>query len=262
MSAKTPKINVTKNYRMFARVQENRPLNPGKHRKLRESMVEHGFMPHEPIRCYRDDSNALVVWDGQHRLHFAEELELSVYWMECEPAADVADLNETMVKWVPADYAHRFSAMGKAAYTEAIQFHEDHGIAIGLTFAILGGYTNFTQVADDFYAGTFEVRDRKWAAAVASVYSELRKLEPKMKGKPFLLACMAACRAVGFAPKRLLKNAERARGKLAAYSNRDDYLSMLEEVYNHAQQSLYPLRIEAQKAMRDRNPAVKDDDAA
>lgn len=66
---------------------------------------------------------------------------------------------------------------------------------------------------------------------------------------------MAVCRVKEFEADRLLHGAERCREKLVAYSNRDAYLDMLEGMYNFNRnaRNLFALKMEATKAMRERN---------
>ncbi len=259
--SKPPKINVTKNYRLFTPSDGNRPLDIAKHRKLKASMEECGFIPCLPIICERMESGVLQVKDGQHRLHFAEELGLPVYWVEDESGFNVAKINNTPKTWVPRDYAQMHATSGLADYQEGLAFHEEYGVPVALSFCLLAGVTGFSPISEKFYAGEFVVKDRDWAKAVASIYTAMVKLEPKMKSARFLLACMAVCRVAGFSAKRMAASAERCRHKLASFADRDSYLKMLEEVYNHGQKSLCPLRIEAQKAMRERNVGVSEDAA-
>ena len=74
-----------------------------------------------------------------------------------------------------------------------------------------------------------------------------------VKNVRFLQSVMAVCRVPQFEPKRLLGNAKRCREKLVAYSTRDAYLQMLEDVYNFGRSRLFGLRAAALQALRERN---------
>lgn len=257
MSAKevSKKINVTKNYRLFGRSQENRPLNPKKHRKLEQSMREYGFLTSFPVSCYRDKNKHLIVKDGQHRLAIAETLGLPVYWVEEAIDFDVAKINCTSRIWGLRDYAQKFATNGLKAYQEGLEFSETHGLPLGTSFALLGGYSSFTGAQGAFIDGKFKVRDRAWAEAVAAIYGPLVKLAPVLANQRLIEACMAVCRVDGFDGKRLLQSAARCREKLMAYSTRDGYLDMLEAIYNFHRAKLVGLKAEATMVMRERNPA-------
>ena len=252
-----PKINVTKNYRLFARSTENRPLDLKRHRKLEKSMKEYGFIPAFPLVCCRNDKKELIVKDGQHRLAFAETLGLPVYYIEDETGFDVAAINNTPKTWALRDYALRYAAVGKRHYQEGLDFTSEHGLPIGTAFAMLGGTTSFANIAAQFYDGAFIIKDRNWASLVAATYSPISELSHAVKNARFLDACMAVCRVDGFDHKRLIHGATKCREKLGSYSTRDAYLDVLECLYNFGRHKLVPLKIEAITAMRERSAAKK-----
>ncbi len=252
MSSK--KIQSTRNYRLFERhTSENRPLDIKKHRKLHDSMKRYGFLESFPIVCHRNGDNHLIVKDGQHRLLIAETLSLPVHWVEEKVDFDVAVINCAAKIWGLRDYAQKFVANGHKAYQEGLDFSEDHGVPIGTAFALLAGTTSFGNCQNQFVDGTFKVRDRSWADAVAGIYAPLSLMAPALKNNRFVEACMAVCRIKDFDPKRLLANAERCREMLVSYSTRDAYLDMMETIYNFHRKQLVGLKTLAVMAMRERN---------
>jgi hypothetical protein len=256
MDSSPKKVNVTRNYRMFARSEDNRALVPHKHKRLLESMRLYGFLPEFPIVCCRDANKHLIVKDGQHRLSIAETLGLPVYWIEESAAWDVAIVNSTQKGWVPRDYAERYARAGNADYLEGLDFMDANRLPIGLSFALLAGTTTFANIQAAFLRGEFRVKDRKWAASVAAIYRPFHAASKACRNARFIEACMAVCRVKEFEPDRLLHGLNRCREKLVAFSTRDAYLEMLEEIYNFGKRQLYPLKIAALTAMRERN-AVK-----
>lgn len=255
--ASAPKISVTKNYRLFGRSAENRPLDLKKHRKLEESMKEYGFLSCFPIVCLRGSEKELVVKDGQHRLAIAETLGLPVYWVEDTVDFDVAKINNAAKGWVVVDYARKFASNGIKDYEEGLRFAETHHLPAGIAFAMLGGYTGFTAVRSAYESGRFKIKDRAWAEAVANLYVPTCRLSHSVSNARFLHACMMACRVKEFDANRFLHNAERCREKLVQFGSTDAYLQMMEEVYNFNRSKMLPLRVFAQTAMRERNAVVK-----
>lgn len=255
MSAK--KIQSTRNYRLFNKSSENRPLDIKKHKKLLESMKQYGFLECFPIVVVRDKDGILVVKDGQHRLMIAESLNLSVHWVEEKVDFDVAVINCTAKVWVLRDYAQKHAANGLKAYKEGLDFAARHVLPIGTAFALLAGTTSFGNCQGEFIDGTFRVKDLAWADSVAGTYVPLVTMAPALKNARFVEACMAVCRVPGFDPRRLLQGAERCRDKLTPFSTRDAYLDMLETVYNFGRKQLVGLKIAALTAMRERNAIGK-----
>lgn len=249
------KIQVTKDYRLFERSSENRITNIKKHKKLVDSMKTYGFLPEFPIVVFKNGTGKWKVRDGQHRLMIAESQGLPVYWIEASQDWDVAKINCAAKGWVLRDYAEKFKANGNKHYAEGLEFADEHHLPVGTAFALLAGYTNFSNTQDAFVDGTFKIKDRSWADAVAAIYSPLVALASPVRNARFIEACMAVCRVKDFDANRLLRNVKRCREKLVAYSTRDAYLDMLEEIYNFGCHHLVGLKAAALMAMRDRSAA-------
>lgn len=256
--AVTPKVSVTKNYRMFHNVIENRDLELPKHRKLRLSMQEYGFLASFPIVCIRNKDANLEVRDGQHRLAIAETLDLPVYWIEETVDFDIAKVNSTQKPWSILDYATNFSKRGVKSYSDLIEFSEKHTIGLSLSACLLTGNTTFGNVSDQFYRGEFIITELHLAHSVAILYGEFIRADKRLKTSRLVEALLACGRVKGFDNDRLAANVTRCQSKLKPYSTRDAYLGMLEEVYNYHQPKLVPLKMHAIQAMRARNPTAKE----
>lgn len=253
-------MRVTKNYRLFTRSSDNRPLDESRHRRLYRSMQKYGFIRGWPIVCCRNGSKQLVVKDGQHRLAFAETLGLPVYFVVLDDNFDIADINNTQVVWVMRNYAEKFSDQGNPHYQEGLSFADRYDIPIGIAFALLAGYAGKNSTANEvFRVGAFKVREREWAELVGAMYSHCVKIAPHLKNARFIEALTAVARVDGFNMARLLQGADRSPQKLVAYSTRDAYLDMLEDLYNFGRKSLVPLKLPAIAAMRERNVCAKKD---
>lgn len=249
------KIQSTKNYRMFHRNADNRPVDTKKHRKLEQSMKEYGFISAFPIVAVRINGK-LVVKDGQHRLEFAEALGLPVYWVEAQADFNIATINSTSKTWQFKDFAQTYAAKGFRDYQVGIDFAELHGIAITRAFALLSGHTTTSNIHEAFSSGSFKVKDLAYANSVASIFTPMVNLNHVINNARFLEACMACCRVKNFEAKRLLQNANRCREKLVPYSTRDAYLEMIEAIYNFGRAKLVGLKAEAVMVMRNRNPTT------
>ena len=252
----TLRIQVTKDYGLFQRSDANRSTDPRKRHALKESMKLYGFLACYPIVCYRSGGK-LFIKDGQHRAAFAQELGLPIFWVEVEVDFDVAIVNSTAKVWTLRDYADVFIKHGRSAYSVGLEFAEQHQIPLGRAFALLAGTTSFVCVWPAYRVGKFRVKDLDWANLVASIYSPMIAIARELRNARFLEACMAVCRVEGFDPNRLVGGAKRCREKLASYSTRDAYLTMIEELYNHGRKVLVGIKSQAIEAMRKRNPGAK-----
>lgn len=249
-------IKSTKNYRLFARSDENRSLDLKKHKKLYLSMKQYGFLPCFPIVCVKNGNGVRIVKDGQHRLAIAEELGLAVHYVDEAVDFDVAVINCTPRSWTLRDYAEKFAARGHADYVYGMEFVERHGVPFGIGFAMLGGTTTFGNIQDAFVSGNFKAKDKQWAECVGSAYSAMVALSSSLKNARFLEACMAAARVEDFSVKRLIDGAKQCRDRLVPFSTREAFLDMMEYVYNFHRQKTIPLKFLATQAMRERSAAV------
>lgn len=247
------KIQVTTNYRLFTRSEDNRETDVRKHKRLLESMRQYGYIPAFPIVCHRDSAGRLIVKDGQHRLMIAESLGIPVYWVEESIDFNIATVNGTSRVWAVADYAKMFAKKGLTAYQEGLDFADRNNLPVGIAFALLAGNTGYTNIQGEYLSGRFKVKDRRWADAVAEIYVPIIALSGEVRNARFLEACMAVCRVKDFDAARLLHSVQRCREKLISYSTRDAYLDMLQDIYNFSRHKLFDLKVQATMAMRERS---------
>lgn len=257
-----PIIKVTHDYSIFETSPDNRRVQAKKHKKLGASIKKNGVLPYWPIVVFRNGSGKMKILDGQHRLFFAEANHLPVYYIEADQEFNIAEINNTQKTWQLVDYVEVFIDQGKRDYREALEFSTTHHLCLGRAFAVLAGHTTISAVKDDVERGTYKIRDREYAERVASTYCPVVELERALRKDAFLDACMAACRVEDFSPSRLADGAKKCRSKLINYAERDGFLSMMEEIYNHNRRSLFPLRIKAIEVMRSRRIGGKAEKAA
>lgn len=264
MSKKRLYVQTTTDYAMFVRSTENRPADMKGRASLVASMRKYGFLECFPVVCVRNARGQLIVKDGQHRCTIAMKLGLPVSYVEADADFDVAEVNGTAKKWRLIDYARKWAENGKADYQAGLDFADKWGVngrplAVGVSFALLAGTTGFSGCTQrQFVCGEFTVKEPEWAEAVASLYRPLIEMKPELHKTGFMEACMAVCRVADFDAKRLLRKAAQQRDKLVNYASRDDYLKMLEVIYNFnvGATKMAALAFEAQKIMAERDAAA------
>lgn len=251
------KIQVTKDYSLFGMVAKNRPLNLSRRKALRASMQSHGFIPAYPIHVVRVNGR-LMVQDGQHRLAVAQELGLPVFYVVCETECDIAAINNTQKPWNMNDYAGCFRAEGNPNYAELMEFCSQHHISTSIAVGMLGNQSHARNLLNAFKRGDFRVRSREKADRVANLYNQIGELNPSIKTKFFIGALMAAVLIQDFDDAQLLRGAQRMPEMLKKYGTREGYLDMIENLYNFGRKTKRAIRIEAENALRSRNPAYRN----
>jgi hypothetical protein len=256
-SAYEPKLLSTTNYALFAKDIKNRNYAPEKHKDLFASMRLHGFLPDYPISVWKNEKGDLVVKRGQHRLAFAEQLALPVWYVINEFEIDSADLERAeSVPWTHIDYAENWLHRDKPNYQELIEYSTRSGIPMALSASLLMGTVSFNNIQLQFLSGEFVVRDRAYAETVATVYIAFKTFSRAMNGVHLIKAIASAARVEGFEAQRLISNISECPGALKKYSTRDGFLEMLEEIYNFRKKSPVALKFNAIQAMRARNPTT------
>lgn len=250
-----PKLQRTKNYAQFFFTKENRAVDvlhlKPQHKQLRESMRTYGFLSAFPLMV-RSVNGRFVVIDGQHRLTFAKEFGLDVYFVVDETDVDIAKLNQAQANWSPKDYAHKWATAGEKDYTEAMQFASDHNAPLMLSFAMLAGTTTWGNISTRFKDGTYRIKARDLAHRVMSIHSALAAVNHKTKGARLIEALWACCQVDYFDESRIIETVSRRPELLAPAGTRDAYLDVLTEIYNFGRKAKAPLRFDAEQAMKER----------
>ncbi len=228
-------ISVTRDYSKFILSKKtNRDVNCAKHAKLYDSMQRYGFIAAFPLVCMRHGEK-LVVKDGQHRLTFAMELGLPVYWIMSACDYDVAQVASSGVPWSIEDHLRLAAKEGDADCAKVLEFASRHGIAPASAAALLANVATTMQTNDLIKRREYKIKDELGAARVLALYADLVAIGAGANGARLLSACFAACQVSGFDPRRLVTGAKRQREKLIAYATVKAYLVMLEHIYNYGQ---------------------------
>ena len=248
-------VRSTTNYKLFQRSELNRDTTMRGRKKLVASMKKNGWYRSKPLSAWRDpETKKLIVMDGQHRLLIAESLGIPVRFVVEPKSFSTAEINNTGKNWKLKDFADLFVRQGLSAYQEGLEFAETYKLPLGAAFALLAGYSSFSNVEIGFKNGKFKVEDKDWAEKVASLRSQMVALSPSLNKQKFTEACIAVCRVPEFDSTRLIRGAERRRDLLVSFSNRDAYLQTMEEVYNFGRKTLFGLKSAALMAMKKRSP--------
>lgn len=252
-------LNSTKNYDLFNRSNENRPVNIETRRALKKSMEKYGWIKAYPMHVIRAKDGSLVIVDGQHRFEMAKFFSIPVWYVETDEHIDVAEVNNAQKAWNTSDYAGTFAGRGNTDYQRLIDFCNDNDATIQCGAALLAGTLSFGNVRDSFRNGTWKLKDYDFAASVCRIEKLFRNHGIK-KGHRSLIDAIASCvRYKKFSEQRLTANIARCPEKIMPYSNKESMLRMIEEIYNYGRTAYcrVPLYIEAKKVMAQRNAVKK-----
>lgn len=254
MSSKA--IRMTRDYSLFA-LGMNRDIDPARVKAKKATLAEHGWLWTQPMTVRRVGAKLQIV-DGQHRFAAAQQLGISVCFAVVEEAEaiDLPNLNTSVAKWTAANYGQFFAKKGDTEYSEVLAFAEDNKLPVSDAIAFLAG-NQFSNVRKSWTQGEFRITDREHAQRIAFMWRGITSL-PGVKGTRSLRAALAALSRVdGFDAARLITKAARIPDLLRVnYATREGALEMLEQIYNYGVRERYPLKVNAENAMRARNPAT------
>jgi len=250
------KILQTDKYENFKFSKENRDVNLSKSsaKKLRKSMKKYGWIDAFPMLCHRNGSGEVKIVDGQHRFSIARELGIPVKYVLSDTDVEVSEINEAQDNWSVRDYLNRWQKAGKEDYAKIDEFSNRFDIPLGLSIAINAGTATFGNVRDKFQRGDYKIKTPVLAEKIGNTYNDIIEANPDAQKQNFVKAIYKCYYVDEFKPQRLVEQAKSYPSMIQSMSKVDEYLDMIEEVYNHAKKSSrIPLAFLAREAMRERH---------
>lgn len=251
----TKLIYKTSDYSKFNLIKVNRDVKPNDapSKRLYLSMKKHNYNSALPIVVKNNKSEVYDVVDGQHRLYFAQKLGIPVWFTFDETDMDISEHNETGKNWTISDHILRWYKEGHENYIEVVDFSKKYKINLATSAGLLTGTTTVNNVKTKITTGTYEVKTRDLAISVAKTVNNITNGSDITNKNACLNAVYALHFVDYFEPKELIEKVNTNPGKLANYGDRDGFIDMFEEIYNHRRRNKFPLSFDAKKAMNDRN---------
>jgi hypothetical protein len=254
--SKTIKVNSimkTTDYSMFE-FTVNRVV--ARHKLLKKSVASKGTLSSFPIVCRRGSNGKLIILDGQNRFTAAAELGEPIYFLETDEDFSIPEVNSSAEPWRYPDYALYYAQKGYQQYVELLEFCGKHGIKVSSAMTLLSGLSGRNSLANDFKAGVWEIRDRKLANSVAVLYSALVGANSSVASSRLTETLVGIVLSGGYSQKHWLERIKVNSKRVVKCETRDQYLAMLEDVYNFRLRGKPQRHVanDAKDAMRVRNP--------
>lgn len=251
------KVMETMNYDKFELLPFNRPVM--RTEKLKKSMQRHGWIDAYPMHCIRNHKNGkLKIKAGHHRFTVARGLGIPVKYIVCNDDATIHELEQSTTKWTAKDYLLSHLREGKnPAYETVNQYHKKTGISVALCVAMLGGETAGSHNKDfAFKEGTYRLGDPEHAQDVADIVLFCKK-QCKISwstNSHFVTALSKIMRVDEFDPQQFKRKVKIFKSLMEKQRTIDDYLRLIESIYNRQSQDKIPLVFFATLAGKKRNP--------
>lgn len=257
-------VEITTEYSNFKLSIENRDINLKKNRakKLRESLKNNGWIPSFPMTVRNNGCGKLTILDGQHRFSIARELGMPVKYVIIDQDFDISEINNTQDTWKLKDYLSRWQKDNRKPYFEIEDFMKIHkNITLSMAISLLGGNNQAsTGLKNKYKDGDFRItaKSRGKAYQIANAFESIIEVNKDAKHNNMLKALYKCFYVESFDSTRLIEQCEKNPSMIQPYSKTEDWLDLLQEVYNHGKKSnRIPLRFQAEEAMKERKAINK-----
>jgi len=229
-------VKETKNYSMFTAIGGNRPLNELHLARLKKSMEEELLI--SPIIVNEKHQ----VIDGQHRLRISSELKLPLRYIVAEGYGlnEVHRLNQNSKNWTMIEFIEGYADMGYKEYIYLKDFLERTGLNLSSALALLGADTG---------ARTKEVKNGTWKAVhikrAETIADWVNIIKPYHSGgtrQTFVRALIKLYDNENFEFSHLVGKIALQPSSLVPCVNTEQYLTLLEDIYNYRSRNKVSLR--------------------
>lgn len=164
---------------------------------------------------------------------------------------DVPKLNQTQVPWSMKDWLTSHVRTGKEAYGAVLAYHKKTKIPLSACISMLSGDSagkgNWNK---PFKEGEYSLGDPQHANLVADLVLHCAYHDVLFaRNTYFVKALSKICWAEGFNPEILKKRIASKRTRMKPQTTMDNYVQMLEDIYNY-KGPLLALRFNANEAAR------------
>lgn len=226
---KVIEIQSTKDYDKFLFLEGNRVLSEKHVERLMQSMTEDQCL--SPIQV----NEKMEVVDGNHRLNALRRLKKPVYYYIVKGAGlhTVQRLNSYTKNWTNDDYLQSFVDAGYKDYIQYTGFKDMYRFGNSVNLLLLTGNVNRSEEETKFKSGGFKVKDIDKAVEYAMALEKMEKYVSWYKERSFAYAIIKAYKTKGFDYDKFLHKCSYQSRKLVKCANTEQYLEMIEEIYNH-----------------------------
>ena len=245
-------ITKTTDSGMFKTIEGNRPVMEGHVRRLMASFQKKYLK--SPIFV---NSKGFVI-DGQHRLEAAKRLKLPIYYLRVNGYGleEVQSLNTNNTVWNRADYLSSYCTLGIEPYLRLKEFmgvYPDFKISVaelilsdsksGINERARSSVNGHTmQKSRPFEEGKFVVSNLKGAYENAAKIMEYKPFFSGFANKSFVRVLIGLFKNKKFNHEIMIRKLKLQPTALVKCATGDQYLSLLEEIYNYMSRNKVSLR--------------------
>jgi hypothetical protein len=238
------KVYKTNDLSIFKQIAGNRVPNPQHIKRLKSSILENGMLCN-PILV----NEKMQVIDGQHRLIASQEAESFIYYIILKDysLSEVHTLNLNQKNWTKKDFMDGYADMGVESYIKLREFinkNDDYSFSDCIAFCsnISGGNTtNICQTvrggksinrAEVFESGTWKGKDFNLAQEWANKIRMIKPYYFNYNRSVFVGTMIILLQNNNFDYNEFMHKIRLQPTALVDCSNRDQYKTLIEDIYN------------------------------
>jgi hypothetical protein len=227
-------IKKTTDYTLFTLRPDNRNgINQSHVKRLAESIKQRNLLEYRPISV--NASHEII--DGQHRFLAAKQLGVEIYYEINQDlvAEDIIILNNSK-SWGIGDYMNYYCKNGYDHYIKLKNFSVSNGLSLKVALTLLVGQSK--KKAKDFREGEFKFIGGEYEKHMDDCWQTIDLIK-RLNGYSYYTS---TCRfwqsliklitSAGFDKEKWFRNLEKMSEQFGPRATADDYLKLLQRVYN------------------------------
>ena len=226
----------TTEYEKFSFIKGNRGITEAHVNDIVNNILnDTNLLRFKPIMV---NSN-MGVLDGQHRLLAAQKAGVDI-WYNIAPddinLVTIANLNNGN-KWNPKNFVSLYAASNRVVYAVFQKFYEDYVLSASTALLLFG-----RQTMKSLRDGTLHANDLLMAEELAGALVDVKKYVKFAKFNRFADAFMRIYTHPEYDHERMLIKLRQRKDEIRKLSTVEDYMRMLEDIYNHKLSSTKKVR--------------------
>ena len=225
-------VCTTNDYKMFSKMSGNRDINIAHKNRLKKSIEEESLCV--PIIV----NEKFQIIDGQTRYECWKELKKQIIYTKVKGygLSQVQRLNSNIRNWSLKDFTDCYCDLGNVQYIKYRAFKNQYGFDDYSSIALLqanhsGSGANFRF----FRTGKFKIKSYKDACINAEKIMKVGEFYDGYKRRGFVFALLHLFKNPKFSLDQLLKKLTYQSRKLVDCTNKEQYIALLQEIYNFKQ---------------------------
>lgn len=230
-------ILTTTDYSLFKSIDGNRNVNELHLSRLKKSIQKKYLFTFILVNEH------FHIIDGQHRFEVIKSLGLPLNYVICEGYGinEVHQLNENGKNWSADDYLAGYCSLNKPEYLKYREFKNKYEFPHNQSIFILTNHDN-GQAVKTFYSGEFKIKDYKKACDLADKIKTIGNYYKGYKRRSFINAIKHVMQNPNFEYEQFISKLKIQPGSLTNCVNTDQYLALIEDIYNFKSRNKVNLR--------------------